>query len=142
MKRIIFAHLQKYKSSSQMRVLLLTSISLVILFLSCKSEPTEKYIKMAEAINFKTPFEFNRGMRLDSAKAVSAKEFKYYYTLLNNPNTSSGNFINSSKPQIINNLKGSASALDFKKDNMTIVYSYHKADGSSFAEFEVHPEEY
>lgn len=114
----------------------------VLTISSCKSEPTEKYIKMAEAINERTPYEFNRGLRMDSARAVSGNEFKYYYTLLNNPNTSSGNFINSSKPQIINSLKGSASSDEFKKDNMTIIYSYNKADGSKFAEFEVSPSEY
>ena len=121
---------------------LIISLMLCSLLYSCKSEPTEKYIKMAEKINSKTPFEFNRGMRLDSAKAVSAREFKYYYTLLNNPNTSKGNFISSSKPQILNNLKGSAGAQDLKKDNMIIIYSYHTVDGKKFAEFEISPEEY
>lgn len=114
----------------------------MILLWGCKSEPTEKYVKMAETINSKTPFEFNRGMRLDSARAISQKEFKYYYTLLNNPNTSSGNFINSSKPQILNSLRGTSGAHGFKEDNMTIIYSYSKADGSKFAEFEIQPSEY
>lgn len=110
--------------------------------IGCKSEPTEKYIKIAEAINSRTPYEYNRGLRLDSAKAISQKEFKYYYTLLNDPNTSKGNFIGSSKPQIITNLKGSASTEEFKTDKMTIIYSYHKVDGSHFAEFEINADEY
>ncbi len=114
----------------------------LLALLSCKKEPSEKYIKMAEAINTRTPYEFNRGLRMDSAKAISAKEFKYYYTLLNNPNTSSGNFIQSSKPQIISSLKGAASSSEFRNDEITIIYSYHKADGSKFAEFEVSPAEY
>lgn len=124
-----------------MKPIVYTLILLPFLF-SCKSEPTEKYLKIADGINANTPFEFNRGLRLDSAKAISQHEFKYYYTLLNNPNTSKGNFINSSKPQIVNKLKGTASALEFKNDNMTIIYSYYKAEGSQFAEFEVRPEEY
>lgn len=97
---------------------------------------------MAQEINEQMPREFNRGMRMDSVKAISAKEFKYYYTLLNDPKTSSGNFINSSKPQILRGLKGSASSDSFREDNMTIIFSYFKANGSKYAEFEVTPSEY
>lgn len=127
-----------------MKLIVKAIVALFILqsLASCKEEPTEKYIKKAEELNKKLPVEFNRGIRMDSVKALSAQEFKYYYTLLKDPKVLKGSFINSSRPQILNSLKNSANSAELKEDGMTIIYAYYKTDGSLYAEIAVTPSEY
>lgn len=127
-----------------MKLIIKTAIILFILqgITSCKEKPTEKYIKKAEELNLKLPFEFNRGVRMDSVSAISAHEFKYYYTLMKDPKVLKGSFIKSSKPQILNSLKNSANSVELKEDGMTIIYAYYKTDGSLYAEIAVTPSEY
>ncbi len=125
--------------------LIIKVVALLILsqgLISCKKEPTEKYISKAEDLNKKLPVEFNRGIRMDSVKALSAQEFKYYYTLLKDPKVLKGSFIESSRPQILNSLKNSANSAALKEDGMTIIYAYYKTDGSLYAEIVVTPSEY
>lgn len=115
---------------------------MLLSFSSCKTESAdEKYIQLAKEINARTPYDFSNAMRLDSAKAVSKYKFKYYYTLLNDPNSSVGNFVEKVKPQIIYGLARFPQAKEFKEDNMTIIYAYSH-NGSLFAEIEVKSSEY
>lgn len=125
------------------RNLFILASLLTIISVSCKPEPpTEKYIKMEEEMNTQLPRLINKGLSMDKVKAISKHKFKYYYTFLDTPDISEGIFIKESKKQIIRSLRRSRDSREFKDDNITIVYSYSKKDGNTFAEFEIKPEEY
>lgn len=122
---------------------ILLSIVVVLSFCCCKSEPpTEKYIAFAESMNLDLPKDLNPRLRLDGTKAISKYKFKFYYTLLDDIGMTEGAFVSQSKPQITSKLQSNLKFREFKKDNMTIIYSYSRNDGSIFTEIEITPNEY
>lgn len=109
------------------------------------SEPArDKYVKMAKEANAKMPMVVPGGLRMDKFEAVSKNELKYYYTFTQEPVVSAEEFVRSSKPALTLGLQTMKDPeIDmFRKDKMTLIYSYYKLDGTLFAEIKVSPEEY
>lgn len=107
------------------------------------AEPAkDKYKKMAEEINKEMPMVIPGGIRMDKAEAVSKTEFGYKYTFTKDPVVSAEEFIRSTKPAITLGLQSTKEMDGFRKDKMTLIYSYYKMDGSLFAEIILKPEEY
>lgn len=106
--------------------------------------PDKKYVKIAEETNKDLPMVVPGGVRLDKVEAVSKKEFKYHYTLTQEKNISAEEFIRSAKLPLSMAIKESDEDIfnKFKKDKMTLIYAYHKMDGSLFAEIRLEPEDY
>lgn len=106
--------------------------------------PKKKYVELAEKTNASMPMVVPGGLRMDRAEAVSADEYKYYYTFIQEPAISAEEFIRSSKPAITLGLrekKGDDLSM-FRKDKMTLIFAYYKMDGTLFAEVKVIPNEY
>lgn len=107
------------------------------------AEPAkDKYKKIAEELNKEMPMLIPGGLRMDKAEAVSKSEFRYKYTFTKDPVISAEEFIRSSKPTLTLGLQSMKDMDDFRKDKITLIYSYHKMDGSLFAEIKLKPEEY
>jgi len=107
------------------------------------AEPAkDKYKKIAEQLNKDMPMVIPGGLRMDKAEAVSKSEFKYYYTYTKDPVVSAEEFERSMKPALTLGLQATKEMDDFRKDKITLIYSYHKMDGSLFAEIRIKPEEY
>ncbi len=110
---------------------------------TASTEPaTEKYKKMAEEINKEMPMVIPGGIRMDKAEAVSKNEFKYSYTFTKDPTVSGEEFTRSTKPALTIGLQSTKDMDTFRKDKMILIYSYHKMDGSLYAEIRLNPEEY
>jgi len=109
---------------------------------NCGGGPSDKYVKTAELLNKGLPMTISKEYRLDKVEAASKSEFKYYYTLLVEPEVSVDDFLKANRETIVNTLKGQSEMKDFKDDNMTIIYVYNKQDGSKFAELKVTADEY
>lgn len=109
---------------------------------SGEAPASEKYLKMAEEVNKHTPVTIMDNIQLDKAEALKGNIFKYYYTFMEDPKPTSEQFITITKPMIIPMLKNSEEMQEMKKDNITIVYAYHKKDKSLFAEIKITPDEY
>ncbi|WP_108823044.1 hypothetical protein [Dysgonomonas sp. Marseille-P4361] len=109
-----------------------------------KEKATSYYLKLAEKENKNMPQVYNGGIRLDKLEAVSKNEFKYYYTMTNDPNVSQEEFVRSSKLPLSLGIRESKDKIfeTFKKDKMTLIYAYYKMDGSLFAEVVLTPEDY
>jgi len=107
------------------------------------SEPAkDKYKKIAEELNKEMPMVIPGGLRMDKAEAVSKSEFRYKYTFTKDPAVSAEEFTRNSKPVLTMALQSAKDMDDFRKDKMILIYSYHKMDGSLFAEIRLNPEEY
>lgn len=106
--------------------------------------PDKKYVKLAEETNKDLPMVVPGGVRLDKVEAISKKEFKYHYTLTQEKNISAEEFIRNAKLPLSIAIKESNEDIFnmFKKDKMTLIYAYHKMDGSLFAEVRLEPEDY
>jgi hypothetical protein len=106
--------------------------------------PKKKYVQLAEKTNASMPMLIPGNVRMDRAEAVSAKEYKYYYTFTQEPVVSAEEFIRSSKPALsIGMREQKGEDLDmFRKDKMTVIYAYYKLDGTLFAEIKITPNEY
>lgn len=109
-----------------------------------KDLPSKKYVQLAETMNASMPKVWPGGVRMDKAEAVSAKEYKFYFTFTKDPAISTEEFIRSSKPALAIGLKESneEDTKMFRKDKMTVIFSYYKMDGSLFAEVVISPHEY
>lgn len=106
--------------------------------------PKKKYIKLAEKANASMPMVLPGNIRMDRAEAVSATEYKYYYTFTQEPTVSVDEFVRSAKPAITMGMReNKGEDLDmFRKDKMTVIFAYYKLDGTLFAEIKVLPNEY
>lgn len=106
--------------------------------------PKKKYIKLAEKANASVPVVLPGDIRMDRAEAVSATEYKFYYTFTKGPVVSVEEFIRSAKPALTMGLReNKGEDLDmFRKDKMTVIFAYYKLDGTFFAEIKVSPNEY
>lgn len=106
--------------------------------------PKKKYIQLAEKTNATMPMIVPGGLRMDRAEAVSADVYKYYYTFTQEPAVSAEEFVRSSKPAITLGLREKKGEdLDmFRKDKITLLFSYYKMDGTLFAEVKITPKEY
>ncbi|MBB4037113.1 hypothetical protein GGR21_003028 [Dysgonomonas hofstadii] len=107
------------------------------------TEPAkDKYKKIAEKLNKEMPMVIPGGLRMDKAEAVSKREFRYKYTFTKEPAVSAEEFIRNTKPALTLGLQPMKDMDDFRKDKIILIYSYHKMDGSLFAEIRLNPEEY
>lgn len=106
--------------------------------------PDKKYIKLAEETNKDMPKVYPGGVRLDKVEAVSKKEFKYHYTFTQDQVVSPEEFKRSAKLPLSLAIQESNEDIFnmFRKDKMTLIYAYHKMDGSLFAEIRLEPEDY
>ncbi|NDV94737.1 hypothetical protein D0T84_07365 [Dysgonomonas sp. 521] len=106
--------------------------------------PKKKYVELAEKMNASMPKVWPGGMRMDRAEAVSANEYKYYFTNTKEFAVSPEEFVRSSKPAIAIGLKekDDEDAKMFRKDKMTVIFAYYKMDGTLFAEVRITPNEY
>jgi len=112
---------------------------------AAKSEaPKEKFVKMAAEANKKMPLVVPGGLRQDKEEALSKTEYKYHYTFTKEPAVSAEEFVRSTKPMLSMGLKTvKDDNVDMlRKEKMTLIYAYHKMDGSLFAEVRILPEEY
>ncbi len=112
---------------------------------TAKSEaPKEKFVKMAAEANKKMPLVVPGGLRQDKEEALSKTEYKYHYTFTQAPVVSAEEFVRSTKPMLTMALKTvKDDNIDMlRKEKMTLIYAYHKMDGSLFAEVKILPEEY
>lgn len=131
--------------------LLICAISAVLVFNSCSGDQYKKYQKIAEKNSQKigVPKQLVPYLRIDSIKAVSANELKYYYTLLQELPFTSDEFVEIQHPAIIDIAKRQMKMEQLKseyaeyiKDNITLTYQYNKLDGSVFAEISIYPSDY
>lgn len=106
--------------------------------------PDKKYVKIAEDANKELPQVVPGGIRLDKVEALSKKEFKYHYTFTQDPVVSAEEFRRNAKLPLSMAIQESGDDIfdKFKKDKMTLIYAYHKMDGSLFAEVRLEPEDY
>lgn len=108
-----------------------------------KAEPaTSKYVKLAEKMNANMPQFFPLGIRMDKVEAVSKNEFRYIYTFTQEPKVPSEEFIRGMKPALILGLQQEKEMDDFRKDKMTLLYTYKMMDGKIYAEIRLEPSEY
>lgn len=106
--------------------------------------PDKKYVKLAEDANKGLPMIMPGGVRLDKVEAVSKKEFKYHYTFTQDPVVSAEEFKRNAKLPLSLAIQESNDDIfdKFRKDKMTLIYAYHKMDGSLFSEVRLEPEDY
>lgn len=106
--------------------------------------PKKKYVLLAEKMNASMPKVWPGGMRMDRAEAVSANEYKYYFTNTKEFAVSPEEFVRASKPAIAIGLreKDDEDVKMFRKDKMTVTFAYYKMDGTLFAEVKITPNEY
>ena len=106
--------------------------------------PKKKYVQLAEKMNASMPKVWPGGMRMDRAEAVSANEYKFYFTNTKEFAVSAEEFVRSSKPALAIGLKekDEEDVKMFRKDKMTVIFAYYKMDGTLFAEVRISPNEY
>lgn len=106
--------------------------------------PDKKYIKLAEKENEKLPEMYSGGVRLDKVEAVSKTEFRYLYTFTKKPEIGRTEFKRHFKLPMTMALQETNDGIfkEFKKDRMTLIYTYMLMNGKLFAEMRIEPEEY
>ena len=120
-----------------------------LVLVSCKKEKTidDELKEAAISMNKLAPQILNDGVRLDSVSALPNKVFKYNYTLTDDVKESVTpeeieTFKSQAKAGAIRVVKTSADMEEFRKNDVTLQYSYSDKNGKPTAEFTITPAEY
>lgn len=99
-------------------------------------------VKTASELNRNMPMMVDELTRIDSTAALPGKKFLYKYTILNmDAMPSSDEFVEGMRPTLVNTYKTSHEMSEFRKMEVTLIYSYSDEEGNEFARVEVEPQD-
>ncbi len=142
------------KSSLSKNKTSLVLIAIVAFFLAWvivkqfSAAPSSKVGKiMAEAakkVNSSCPLMVDSETRLDNAKAIGDREFRYNYTLVNGTglNTDIRAMKNYMEPLLVRNVKNDPNLSIYRKHAVTMAYYYYFSNGDLAIKIEITPDKY
>lgn len=104
----------------------------------------EAMAQAATNVNMLCPMMVDNDTRLDSAKVLRKDVFEYYYTLVHveKNGIDIGSLQSYATPMLVNNVKADRSFKIFRKNRITIQYSYRDKNGVPLFDVKVTPDMY
>lgn len=99
---------------------------------------------MASEMNKLCPFMVDKDTRLDNTVGGIGKNFTYNYTLVNYTaeQIQIDQLVSVMKPRMVNMVKTNPDMKEFRKNKITIIYSYKDKNGRFLKNIEITPNDY
>jgi hypothetical protein len=106
----------------------------------------EQLQKAAKEINRQCPLQVDAGTRLDSARATSATELQYFYTLTATDRAAMtvdiAQLEAQTKPMLVESVRTNQAMADLREHSVTLIYNYSDRVGTPVMRIPIGPAEY